>query len=514
LEMSTNNDDGNINETNASSEVPSPEIMIIPTLTTFSQHLGGAADDIFKMNILLYLNSKDLCILSATSRYFQSVCQSPTLWTSLYRKDFIQDDIYDGNQNLNGSPNIFNFHLTSLIPSHSSTPSLRNTNRYQPVITAPSEPERIPKSVYLHRMCEVNERINNFEKDRQRIDLEAAHASRVETVENLLDIIHVRILPVFCCLSIFLSVLLVCQQIDGQMKIPLWSCFAPFVIFIFYLSFCICNVRQVHGHQYNSHSILKGLWLNFDSILKPIIHDVNNQTQQPYFVIYFILLLLLLSTLQIAMIVLKISTYQPINILERVNWAIILLPLWLFLALFCSVPCFQRYAGFHMRSQGYLMCMFIFWIPVTIFFVCLSVKLQTNDHRLQIALILMPFWIIEGIALLCSLIFLIFGIIRLRRGFLDRIDEHIAITAIVWGVLTPLIIIQALLSVRDDNYSKAPSHAAKHPTATETFSPLLVVFALLTVFAGIYSFTTKTPFQEAREQTFEYASGLRVIINF
>jgi len=364
------------------------------------------------MNILLYLNSKDLCILSTTSRYFQFVCQTPTLWTSLYHKDFIQDYSCDGNTNPTRSTNsnIFNLQLTSLLSSHASSSTLRTTNRYQPIVTAPSESERIPKSVYLQRLNEVNERINNFEKDRQRIDLEAAHASRVEYVENLLDIIHVRILPVFCCLSIFLSTLLVCQQIDGQMIIPLWSCFTPFVLFIFYFSLCIYNVRQVHGHQYDSHSILKGLWLNFDSILKPIIQD--NQNQQPYFAIYFILLLLLLSTLQIAMIILKISTYQPVNILNRVNWAIIMLPLWLFLGIFCVLPCFQRRIGFQMRSQGYLTCMFIFWVPVTIFFVCLSVKLQTNDHRLQIALILMPFWIIEGIALLCSLVFLIFGIIR------------------------------------------------------------------------------------------------------
>ena len=82
---------------------------------------------------------------------------------------------------------------------------------------------------------------------------------------------------------------------------------------------------------------------------------------------------------------------------------------------------------------------------------------------------------------------------RYRRGFLDRLNEHIAVTALTWAVLIPLIIFQSLLSVRDSNFSSSP--ASVHPTATETFMPLLVVLALGFLFSVLLAFAFKSAYQ-------------------
>eukprot|EP01034_Spumella_vulgaris_P030133 gene30133-37297_t len=49
---------------------------------------------------------------------------------------------------------------------------------------------------------------------------------------------------------------------------------------------------------------------------------------------------------------------------------------------------------------------------------------MTKERNLRLALILMPFWLIECSVLISSLGFLVFGIVRFRRGLLERIDDH------------------------------------------------------------------------------------------
>ena len=85
---------------------------------------------------------------------------------------------------------------------------------------------------------------------------------------------------------------------------------------------------------------------------------------------------------------------------------------------------------------------------------------------------------------------------RYRRGFLDRLTEHIIVTALTWMVLTPLVIFQSLLSVRDSNFSTSTSSSV-HPTATETFMPVLVVLALGFLASMAYALTTKSSYQVA-----------------
>ena len=57
----------------------------------FHKYLGGAVDSILRMNILIYLNSKELCILSKCCHHMNRISSSPYLWTFLYYRDFIHD---------------------------------------------------------------------------------------------------------------------------------------------------------------------------------------------------------------------------------------------------------------------------------------------------------------------------------------------------------------------------------------------------------------------------------------
>ena len=145
-----------------------------------------------------------------------------------------------------------------------------------------------------------------------------------------------------------------------------------------------------------------------DSSIKAIFREGQHpqQQQQSRFAVALTLALLVLSALQVALIIVKVLQYPTLN------WSVILLPLWLFFSLFCALPCLQRAGNFRIQSNAFLGCMALFWVPFAIFFICLAVKLQTSNTNLRISLFLIPMWIVEGLAILFSVIFLTSGIIR------------------------------------------------------------------------------------------------------
>jgi len=92
----------------------------------------------------------------------------------------------------------------------------------------------------------------------------------------------------------------------------------------------------------------------------------------------------------------------------RMSWAITFVPMWFLFACTLVTSC-RRGSG------GHLSALFIalIWIPFLILFVCLAVKLdreengeggRRNKHRIRLALILMPFWFLEGLMLVASVL--------------------------------------------------------------------------------------------------------------
>ena len=66
------------------------------------------------------------------------------------------------------------------------------------------------------------------------------------------------------------------------------------------------------------------------------------------------------------------------------------------------------------------------WIPFLLILVFLTLKLNSGDHNtgenyanMRLALIFLPFWIVEGIVMLVALGMLIFSVVRHRQGYID-----------------------------------------------------------------------------------------------
>lgn len=83
-------------------------------------------------------------------------------------------------------------------------------------------------------------------------------------------------------------------------------------------------------------------------------------------------------------------------------------------------------------------------------------------------------------------------LIRYRRGYVERLDEYLAMFVLTWISFSPILIFQALLSSRDENQIH---HGNAHPSATEVGTPLLFVFGWMTVASIIGAVKYRTSYQ-------------------
>jgi len=88
---------------------------------------------------------------------------------------------------------------------------------------------------------------------------------------------------------------------------------------------------------------------------------------------------------------------------------------------------------------------------------------------------------------------------RYRYGFIERIDEYLALFIIGWAVNVPLLISQALLSARDDHQMEEDRDS---PRATEVATPILIILGFLTLVFTFGSLRYKTAFQVLLIMTF------------
>lgn len=87
---------------------------------------------------------------------------------------------------------------------------------------------------------------------------------------------------------------------------------------------------------------------------------------------------------------------------------------------------------------------------------------------------------------------LLFGF-RYRQGFLERIDEYVALFAVCWMSVWPLLIFQALLSARDDHLIK--NRGNDSPTATEVVAPLIFILGWILLALTVVSWKYRTAFE-------------------
>jgi hypothetical protein len=166
-----------------------------------------------------------------------------------------------------------------------------------------------------------------------------------------------------------------------------------------------------------------------------------------------------------------------------------------------------------MEGDGgaYLAGLVLLWLPLLILFICLTVKLNGQDNHfytaksgsMRLALIFIPFWIIEASVMVGSLLFLIYGIIRLWDGYLARLDEHIGLFVTAWLTMAPFLILQALLSARDDGHTSISN--------ASSVSSILIVFGWFCLMTVVFAIKYRTPFEDAREQAVQAAAGSVVL---
>jgi hypothetical protein len=237
------------------------------------------------------------------------------------------------------------------------------------------------------------------------------------TIECLLDFSLLRLFIPFLLASLFSSMLLVALWIDGTVSGNICVCLSPFLGFLLYVMICSgINLFLYKNQSYNDddHSVLGPLWTH----VRGPIHFMYIQVFEEHnmsVVVSLVALILLLA--QILLLGFKLSEDEVTSdhVKNILQWELVFSPLWLLFLLVLMSPCLGC------MSISLFAIIFVFvWIPFFILFVCLSLKLKgmernTKTRNLRLALILIPFWIMEGGAMLGSLLALSEIVYRLRR---------------------------------------------------------------------------------------------------
>jgi hypothetical protein len=356
------------------------------------QKLGGAIDTLLVMNILIYLNAEDLASLSVTNKYFRRLSQSTLLWNVLYRRDFVLEDPME--QSETASQISLRPTLHSLITTH----------------TGASHAAAFTKAMYARRYNEYHQRIARAKEEDQDAEMEAKRSREVSFLEGLLDFTQLRIFAAIFLGSIFLTIVLVCQRIDG-LRIAYWMCFLPLLISLAYTFASYFLLRSIRGNKYSTTHFLRGLWNNVAGPFVTIVKEADNASGRLVHVIGVVLALCLLQVLLVAA---KLSPSTPHHIRHHyLHWSVVFLPVWLSAVLYCVSPLLVP----RLNMEIFVGVTIMLFVPFMIFFACLTAKLtgqenHTNRGRIRLALVLIPFWVLEGLSLVGSLGFLITGVYK------------------------------------------------------------------------------------------------------
>lgn len=348
--------------------------------------LGGATEQLFISQILIYLGAKELCVLAEVSRFFAHASSASHLWSDLIKRDFQCDEIdVDG---------------TSMGTAQNSQPSM---------LTLPSAFAVAPKNGYQRRYREVKQRIQQKIEGRHAFESNLQAEITISRMEQFLDFTQVRLLIPLPMISLFLSMVLFTLHYDG-LDISIWACAAPLLFFFAYLGLCILVARFVYNNQY-TNGTLNGMWQNMRGPVKIFFSELLGENG---YLAYFTIIVLALFALQICLVAVKLAgDVTPSHIVHSFPWVLVFVPIWTLFALYCIAPAI----GCVTDTGVFLLGAGLFWIPFFILCVCLVVKLYGQENHLhtghiRLALIFMPFWVLEGSVMLGSLIFLLIGIHR------------------------------------------------------------------------------------------------------
>lgn len=356
--------------------VKTPEIVVVEDADVFCTRspvlcmLSGLADQMFICEISSYLDFDDICKLASTCRYFAKVCESPIIWSIVYKRDFICTD---------------------------SQPDKK-------VSTTTT------KDAYLKNYSLRQGRVLKAKKDEVEFQKKMASAATRKKVQEVLDIVQLRAVMPLCLTSLFLSTVLFCQKVDG-LNISYWMCSVPILFSVTYFGLSVLFVKYVHSRRDTATSIFYDCWTDFTG---PVVNFVRYVLHKSRMMTAVATMCALLSIAQVALVAAKLSSSTPERTRRQLAWGYVFLPLWCFFALFCALPITKRVRG---EMFVFLALLLLVWIPFFILFVCLTVKLHAQEkgrenENIRLVYIFIPFWIIEGVAVLAPMAFLGFGLYR------------------------------------------------------------------------------------------------------
>lgn len=358
------------------------------------------------LHIYSYLNSNDLCKLSCTSKSFYISTMSPKLWKSLLLLDFMFDD----NE----------IKLIKETPDNIIPPSTKNISLHSISCSA-------SKSYYLKHLKVVNERINNAKITKLQLEKDRILEEKVKYVEYFLDFTSIRFYLPLPAAMIFSTLIMIGLKVDGK-SLSIWVCLSPILFFCFYTIILSLITYITYKYRHNQSSLIRLLWTNLRGPIQFFYTQVANETSAPC---YMMLSVCFLSLIQILFFGFKVSKSFDHSFHEDFSWEIVFLPIWLLFIVYLGIPFLGCARGGLAPFFAFLL---LIWLPLLILFICLAIKLNgiedhTHDKHIKISLMLIPFWIIEGIIMIAGFIGLVNGLHRYRKGFLDRdnLNERIGI---------------------------------------------------------------------------------------
>lgn len=407
--------------------------------------------------ILSYLGAADLCKLALVCRHLREDSMTTHLWKTIIASDFISSE-YEGNA--------------------------------------------MTKGGYIKQYNMMMQRVNRCKIEKMQIANDSEREEKIFLLEKILDLTQMRIMTCLFPFCMFLTTLLLSIRVDGKKNISSWECFIPILLFFMYVLMNIGVACFVYEYQYSQISIMRGLWTQMSGPIRYIYVEMLSQSS--YGVQIAIGLILGVIT-EVFLLSAKLSGGEDSLSNTQIPWGVVFIPFWCMFISFLLSP----FLGCFREMGVYYICILFIWLPLFIFFVCLTVKLNGEDiddetQEIKLSAIFVPLWLIEGLVMLASLGFLVHGGVKYCQGNLEKLDEHISLFTCCWGLFLPFVVFEILMCIRDEE---------GNVTAVETCSPLLVLFMGLFILSIVYVYQYKSPFDIQRETSREEEIGSRLLFH-
>lgn len=405
----------------------------------------GNTFHLFLSQILPYLEAPELVIFGSTCKFFYRMHNHPSLWRALYRQDFLENTVDEPTSSIDDSPSrerglsiqdellsylqnldydmdsmamlqLMQSELTQqrsmLRQSSASSQTSSASNRGNRPLTAPPQIEDLSKIIieedggackrrYEIRRREYVGRMKRSAEDQRQLEADMRRIDQQRWLEQFLDWTQVRLQPLIWMSSWFLTMVLFMEKLDG-LNIPYWACAFPLGFAIVYCFACICLAHHIYKRRFSTTSIWYGLFNNMSGPTTFVYSKVLHHSWKGIAAISFIVLLLLL---QLTLVVVKLSSQVPSHTQRELSWGVVFLPLWIFFSMSCLSPLIVR----RLEFGAFVLAIVLLWIPLFIILVGLTVKLD-GLQDIRMVYLFIPLFIYEGMMMVGSLLFLMFGI--------------------------------------------------------------------------------------------------------